>query len=113
MIEARLKARIIVQSAIRQAGLRGTPATVVRRGDPDAGQVYVKINRGFDDGCSILAPQRDYESGRLTWRLATGETPVSETEADAFVERERAIDPDLWLIEIEDRDGWHPFDEPL
>ncbi len=113
MIEARLKARIIVQSAVRQAGLRGIPATVVRRGDPDAGQVYVKVNRGPEIGCTILAPSRDYDTGALTWRMATGEAPVPEADADALVERERAIDPDLWVVEIEDRDGWHPFDEPL
>ena len=113
MIEARLKAQIIVQSAIRRAGLRGSPATVVRRGDPDAGQVYVKVNRGPEAGCTVLAPSRDYDTGQLTWRVVTGDDPVSEADADAYVERERAIDPDLWLIEIEDRDGWHPFDEPL
>lgn len=110
-MDARVKARILVQAAIRQASMRGTPATVVRRGDPDAGAVYVKLNRGDGTGCSVLAPTRDYDTGRARWRRATGEHPVPEADADALLDRERAIDPDLWVLEIEDREGWHPFEE--
>jgi len=113
VIEARLKAGIIVQSAIRRANARGVPATVVRHGDDDAGQVFVVVNRGRDIGCLLLAPSRDYDSGKTVWRPPLGEAPVPESEADAYLERERRVDPDLWVLEIEDRDGWHPFDEPL
>lgn len=111
MTEARLKAQVIVQSAIRRASMRGIPATVARRGDPDAGAVYVKVNRGPEAGCTVLAPTRDYERDRLWWRPATGDAPVPEADADAYLERERRIDPDLWVLEIEDRDGWNPFAE--
>lgn len=109
MTEARLKAQVIVQSAIRRASMRGIAATVARRGDPDAGAVYVKINRGRDAGCTVLAPARDYECEVTLWRPATGNDPVPEADADAYIERERRIDPDLWVLEIEDREGWNPF----
>jgi GMP synthase (glutamine-hydrolysing) len=109
--EARLKAGIIVQAAIRQAGMRGIPATVVRHGDDDAGQVFAVINRGRDIGFVLLAPSRDYETGKTVWRRPLGEDPVPEREVDAYLERERSVDPDLWVLEIEDRNGWHPFDD--
>jgi hypothetical protein len=109
--EARLKAGIIVQAAIRQASMRGIPATVVRHGDDDAGQVYVVVNRGRDIGCVLLAPSRDYDTGKTVWRTPLGADPVPEPEADAYIEKERRIDPDLWVLEIESRAGWHPFDE--
>ena len=111
MTEARLKSQVIVQSAIRRASMRGIPATVARRGDPDAGAIYLKQNRGPGIGCTVLAPSRDYERDRTWWRAATGEAPVPEADADAYIERERRIDPDLWVLEIEDRDGWNPFEE--
>lgn len=111
MIEPRLKAGIIVQSAIRQASMRGIPATVVRHGDDDAGQVFVVVNRGRDIGFVLLAPSRDYDSGRTVWRRPLGEDPLPEYEVDAHIEKERRIDPDLWVLEIESRDGWHPFEE--
>ena len=111
MTEARLKSQVIVQSAIRRASMRGIPATVARRGDPDAGAIYVKLNLGPRAGCTVLAPTRDYERERTWWRPATGEQPVPEADADAYIERERRIDPDLWVLEIEDRDGWNPFAE--
>ena len=111
MTEARLKAQVIVQSAIRRASMRGIAATVARRGDPDAGAVYVKVNRGPEIGCTVLAPTRDYEREVTFWRRVTGDDPVTEADADAFIERERRIDPDLWVLEIEDREGWHPFGE--
>lgn len=111
MTEARLKSQVVVQSAIRRASMRGIPATVARRGDPDAGAVYVKLNRGHDIGCTVLAPARDYDRERTLWRPATGDAPVPEAEADAYIERERRIDPDLWVLEIEDREGWNPFTE--
>lgn len=66
---------------------------------------------GPEAGCTVLAPTRDYERDRLWWRPATGDAPVPEADADAYLERERRIDPDLWVLEIEDRDGWNPFAE--
>lgn len=111
MLEARLKSQVIVQSAIRRASMRGTVATVARRGDPDAGAIYVKVNLGREAGCTVLAPSRDYDRERTFWRRATGDAPVPEPDADAYLERERRTDPDLWVLEIEDRDGWHPFED--
>lgn len=110
-MEPRLRSEIIVQAAIRRASQRGTPATVVRRGDPDAGTIYVKLHLGFGVGSVVLAPARDYDTGRAYWRRATGPDPVPEPEADTTLAREARIDPDLWILEIEDRDGWNPFED--
>ena len=35
----------------------------------------------------------------------------AEAEVDALLARQRARDPDLWIIEIEDRQGRHLLDE--
>src|SRR3546814_9847257 len=82
--------------------MRGIPATVARRGYPDAWAIYLKINLGSRAGCTVLAPTRDYERERTWWRPATGEQPVPEADADAYIERECRIDPDLWVLRSEE-----------
>ena len=84
---------------------------VVRRGDPDAGAVYIKIN-GFERGSAVLSQIR-MEDGQLAWFRATGEGTVSEAEAEAYIERQEKYDPDLWVLEVEDREGRNPFDDPM
>jgi GMP synthase (glutamine-hydrolysing) len=39
----------------------------------------------------------------------TGEALINEIDADAYLARQRQIDPDLWVLEIEDRDGRNPL----
>ena len=48
--------------------------------------------------------------GRLAWFEALDGAAVPDAEADAYIARAAARDPDIWVIEIEHREGWHPFD---
>lgn len=111
MTEPKLKAKLFVHAAIRRCGTENIPAFVVRKGDEDAGTVLVKLNRGAA-GCEVFTQVRDHE-GRLAWMRATGPDPVPEDKADAYVSRARDIDYDLWVIEVEDRDGRVPFIERI
>jgi len=76
---------------------------VVRRGDPDVGAVLVKVNR-FDAGVTVFAQASSFDE-KPAWSRGSGENPVNEAEADAYIARQVARDPDLWVIEIEDRRG--------
>jgi GMP synthase (glutamine-hydrolysing) len=111
MSEPRLKSNILIQAGVRLCSERAVPAMVVRRGDPDAGAVYIKIN-GFENGCAVLSQVR-MEDGRLAWFRATGTESVSEADADAYIERQAKYDPDIWVLEVEDRDQRNPFDDPM
>lgn len=108
MGEASLKAEVWVKAQIRLCDLNTIPAMVVRRGDADAGAVYLKLNR-FGDGCEVLAQVRAAD-GRRAWMRGTGEAPVAEADADAYLARQVAVDPDIWIIEIEDADGRYRVD---
>lgn len=107
----RLKAGIWVRAHIRRCEVAGVPAFVVAKGDETAGTVLVKVNR-LGGGCEVFTPRTGLD-GERRWLAGTGPAPVAETEADAYIARQRGYDPDLWVIEIEDRTGRHFLDEPV
>ena len=111
MEQPRLKAEIWVQAHIRRCSGLGIPVFVVRRGDATAGVVLIKLNT-LGDGCIVFSPTRRGDGARI-WLRATGAEPVDETEADAYIARQVNFDPDLWVIEIEDREGRHLLDAPV
>ncbi len=111
-MESRIKTGIWVSAFIRRVGADGTAAMVVRKGDTDAGLVLIKTNRLVDPGCMVYSPSRDLDGNRV-WSRATGPDPVSEADADAYIARQLSFDPDLWVVEVEDRDGRHFLEEPV
>jgi hypothetical protein len=105
----KLKANVVVKALLRRCDLLAIPAAVVRRGDADSGAILIKLNQ-FEIGSTVLAQTRTLE-GELVWMRATGETPVADEAAEAYIERQRKRDPDLWVVEIEDRAGRLPLDQ--
>jgi len=99
---------IWVMAQVRICDRAFIPATVVRRGDPDAGTVLLKLNR-FEQGVTVYA-QTSSSGDEPAWSRGTGPTPVSEPEADAYIERQVKYDPDVWILEIEDRKGQYKLD---
>ncbi len=106
MSEPRLKTEIRVTALLRRAQAGGAFATVVRKGDPDAGAFAVKVYLGGGKA-RLFIMARDLD-GRLVWRSPLSEeAPESAPEmaVDAWLQKEAGIDPDLWIIEIEDSAG--------
>ena len=111
MSEGRLPTETWVMAQVRRCHAEGRPAFVLREGDLTGGLVMLKVNR-LDGSALVLVQQRDLE-GRLGWMVAAGPGPVSEAEADAYLERATRRDPDLWLVEVEDPKGEPPFEGPM
>ncbi len=63
-------------------------------------------------GCTVFERTVDLEGGRA-WLRATGPDPVPEFEADAFIAKQIRFDTDLWVVEVESRDGTHLLDDPI
>ncbi len=107
MAEPRLKAKIWVQAAVRTCQAQGVSATVARKGDEDAGAVLIKQNL-LGGGFRVLTQMRTAQ-GQPAWLRGTGDDPVEEAAADAYIARQVGRDSDLWVIEVEDRQGRLPF----
>ena len=108
MSDDRLPTALWVQAGLAQCSTRGISAMVLHKGDPHTGVVLVKITT-LDGACRLLTQQRDM-AGVLRWVDALPKDPTpSEADADAYITRNSARDPDLWVIEIEDRNGVNPF----
>ena len=105
-MDARVKAGIWVQAALRLGNAAGRPGAVLRRGDADAGGVLVVL-RGRQ-GLSVLSQVR--AGGEMSWLRATGPDPVDQAAADAYVARQVGRDPDLWVVELEAPDLLPPFE---
>jgi hypothetical protein len=104
----RLKSSIWVQAQLRLCDQAVIPLVVSRRGDPDAGAVLIKLDRGRDN---FVVLARGYSAeGRRVWIRATGDQPVAESEADAYLARQIAFDPDIWVLTVEDSAGHYEPD---
>ncbi|MFN3960789.1 MAG: DUF1491 family protein [Parvularculaceae bacterium] len=102
MSEPRLKTEIRVAAQLRRAAAAGAFATIARKGDSDAGALAVKIYLGARRA-RLFVEGRD-EKGELVWREPLG-GEAEESAVDAFLEKEIRFDRDLWIVEIEDREG--------
>lgn len=107
-MDDRLPTELWVKAHIRRCIAAAIPVVVARRGERMGGLVVLKLNQGAD-GCRVLSQTRDGE-GRLAWLGALGGALVPEADADAYIARAIKRDPDLWVVEIETRDGSHPFE---
>lgn len=104
----RLTAEFWVQAYLARLRLADIPAFVTARGDATAGAVLVK-QAPLDGTARAFQRSFDPMTGARTWMvLAEG----VEADVDAAIARQRAFDPDLWVIEVEDRAGRHLLDEP-
>ena len=110
-MEARLKAGIWVKALIRRCDLAAIGVAVLARGDPDAGAILLKLSPR-EGGCTVLAQARRPD-GAAIWMRATGNAPVPESEAEAYIFRQRKRDPDLWVIEIETGAVAELLDSPI
>lgn len=107
-----LKTDFWATALMRRASIAGAFAGVTRKGDTDAGAVLVKVAT-LDGRARLYAPARDGNGERIWLDLSAGPLGDGEAEVDGYVRKRADTDPDLWVVEIEDKHGRHFLMEPV
>ncbi len=107
MSAARIRTDFWVAAYIRRCEVEGVVAVLRRRGAVEAGAVMIKVDRL--DGTSVLlgpAPQSEAaEDGGRSFVPVHRDATIDSAAAELRLKRETGFDPDLWIVEVEDRQG--------
>ncbi|MBA2124691.1 DUF1491 domain-containing protein [Hyphomicrobium methylovorum] len=111
----RLKSEFWVKAYLRRCTVSGASGVVVRHGDDDAGAIFIKVVRA-DRMVAVYSPapagMDEADRGRR-WVVCFSEEFVTDDKAEAMLTREADFDRDVWVVEIDDRDGRHFLGDEL
>ena len=103
----RLTADFWVRAYLARLEQAAIPAFVTAKGDATAGAVLVKV-ASLDGQAKAYQRSFDLMADTRIWVvLCDG----AERDVDTAITRQRKFDPDLWVIEVEDRQGRSLLDE--
>lgn len=105
----RVKSAIWVSAYVRRLSAEGIAVAVVRRGAEEAGAIFVKIDR-LDGSADLFgpAPQSEFDEvrpGDRAFIACLRAQPRPNEEVEKYVSRQIEFDPDIWVVEVEDRQG--------
>ncbi|MEQ8823673.1 MAG: DUF1491 family protein [Filomicrobium sp.] len=108
----RINADLWVMSYVRRLNSDGAPAFVVKRGDEHSGSIFIRIN-ALDGTSDLYGPAAAGITQVATERCWTLRKSGDDQTIDEILAREAEYDPDIWLIEVEDRQRRHFLDQGL
>ena len=103
----RLTSDFWVRAYLARLEQAGIPAFVTAKGDATAGAVLVKLAT-LDGQAKAYQRSFDLLSDTRIWVILR---EGAEPDVDAAITRQRSFDPDLWVIEVEDRQGRSLLDQ--
>ena len=108
-MKPRLKTELFVQAGIRYCESILVTAMLRRQGDSEAGAIFVKVARL--DGTSSLFTRTPSFIEDVKWQSCTGDGWLPDEKIEERLVKEIKIDPDIWIIEIENPRGENPFED--
>ncbi len=102
----RVTSEFWVKAYMTRLRVMDIPAFLTSRGDATAGAVLVKINT-LDGNAQAFQRSYDTEGNRIWVPLSEG----SDREVEEALARQRQYDPDIWIIEVEDKQGRSLLDQ--
>ncbi len=104
----RLRSDIWVAAYLRRCAVEGAPAMLRRRGAAEAGAIFIKVDR-LDGRAALYAPAPQSELAgqgvERLWARAHKDEWIEPGAVEKRLAREVEFDSDLWIVEVEDRQG--------
>lgn len=105
----RVKSELWVRAYLRRCYAENVPVAVVRHGDDAAGAIFICVHL-LDGTVRLYGPAPVGAEGsehERRWVTLLGDEPVPKAQAEDYLVRQWQYDPDLWIVELEDRAGRH------
>jgi hypothetical protein len=108
---SRLRSDFWVSAYLRRSAIAGLDAVLRRRGAAEAGAIFVKVDH-LDGTASLFgpAPQALVAADGMDRLFACILDRVPPLDIEERMKREMRFDPDLWLVEVDSREGRHDLD---
>jgi hypothetical protein len=103
MDEVRLPAHMEVGGLVRRINAQGGFATVIRKGEPDAGTILLVLT---ENGANLRVYERMPQvDGKRKWLLSKSQDVDLKEEINEYLSRRSIQDRDLWIVELDIPDG--------
>jgi len=102
-LDARLPAHVEVSALVRAVNGAGGFATVLEKGEREAGTILVVIApNGANARVYERMPQLD---GTRKWTFVRKQDSENKQDFGDYLDRRKRQDPDLWVVELDIVDG--------
>ncbi|MGV1013472.1 MAG: DUF1491 family protein [Methyloceanibacter sp.] len=105
----RIKSVLWVKAYLRHCYAANVPVAIVRHGDDAAGAIFICVHL-LDGTAHLYGPAPAGLSGsedERRWVRLLRREPAPKGEVEDYLVRQWQFDPDLWIVELEDRAGRH------
>ncbi|MET0530520.1 MAG: DUF1491 family protein [Microvirga sp.] len=107
---SRLRSDFWVSAYLRRCGVEGIEAALRKRGSAEAGSIFVKVDR-LDGTASLYGPApQSFVEDKAERLFAPILQDVMPLDVEERMTKELRFDSDLWLVEVDDRQGRHFLD---
>ena len=104
----RLKSDFIISTALRKANRMAISAFVHKKGDPDAGAIFLELETD-KNSVQLLHRRFDFDENEI-WECRNKGEPQPAYIISEQIEREITRDPDCWVISVQDKQARNIFE---
>lgn len=105
MIAPRITSEFWVSAYKKVLEAQAIPLFIIKKGNAAAGAIIVRIS-DLQGKSKIFGQSFDMDGDRRWVELAAGK----DAEMDTVILRQKKVDSDLWILEVETRHGNHYLD---